>query len=116
LNHQRIFVESTMTVSQKALNAARMEIDAIVNKGGFPKNPQKLASFLKDLEILAEAKAWNLPLITYNTTHFWQNARGGGALAKRIGVLVIPVDKKPPAGLPRLSRLSRILQKVFRLL
>jgi hypothetical protein len=69
---------------------------------------------LKDLEILAEAKAWRLPLITYNAKDFLGNAIGGGALATRIGVRIISPTKKPPVGLPKLSRLSRILQKVFR--
>ncbi|MCI0563135.1 MAG: RHS repeat-associated core domain-containing protein, partial [Nitrososphaera sp.] len=68
------------------LAAATKEISGLFPSGNLPKDPKKLGNTLTDLKIIADAKALGIGVLSNDTGVFQATVKGGGTLAKRLGV------------------------------
>ncbi|MEW6732369.1 MAG: fibronectin type III domain-containing protein [Acidobacteriota bacterium] len=92
------------------LTAAVDQVVTVYPKGGLSPKAEKLVNQLNDLQILAEAKALGLPLLTNNLRDFNVAVKGTSVLNEVIGVRVIRTElynvKKPG---PRLVDIVKAL-------
>jgi hypothetical protein len=90
-------LDSRVRFGKKVCLRGERQAFSLFNRGGLSPDPKKAANVNTDLKILAEAKALGLNIFSNDLGVFNSTARGGGQLAKRVGVDVIQTGVTPRA-------------------